>query len=350
MISVTPTIYGKLLAYNELGLKPSEIARRMKCSPRTVRYWLAKKAGPEACRKRKVSVSHSLTRRRQLVKKYVGQKRTRTAVRYTPVFRKPRYQEVVVYPHHNPANIARVLNRDHGIKCSKSTVRRDLLRMGYVPRRRRRAPQLTAKHKAERVNFAHKFLSHRSDLQEQVVYGDEKTFNDNQEQPEAIWLPRGKEAPPRRVEQGPHSLIVFIAIGIDFKFIHVLPNGSMTKDVFRAQVLDRLARLLRRTTHLLMVDNAPPHSGWQEYCRSKRVRVIPYKWPALSPDGNPEEQVNQWLEASVQKHAPWGCDELRDFILREFEAIPQEKINALCRTARSRWERIVKAKGETIKP
>ena len=84
--------------------------------------------------------------------------------------------------------------------------------------------------------------------------------------------------------------------------------------------------------------------------KKRRVRLLPVKWPALSPDLSPVEQVWQWVDYAVKRRGPWGAEELAKFVTEEFEKIPQEKIDRLVDSFAKRCKKVIKSRGETIKP
>lgn len=351
MITIGQVEYGRILAFKDCGLSVAEVAAKLRCDARTIRYWLARKSGPSMNRKRSrnCKVQDLIRRRRGLVKKYVSQKVTRIGVRFTPKLRKARARTVQVFPHHNPRSIAGTLLRQHNIKCSKATVRRDLLALGFVPRHRRRGPLLSDKNLTERVAFGKDFHSYE-DLLDLFVWGDEKKFTDNQSQSEVVWVAKGQQPPTRTVVQGPAQVSYFLLIGVGFRMLIQLPDATLTKETFQKFVLDKVVKALKGTNRVPIIDNAPPHSTWKDYLRRRKVKTPPFNWPACSPDGNCVEQMNGIVDAAVQRRAPVGKDELCKFVEEEFARVPQSVVDKLAKSAASRWERIVKAKGHTIKP
>ncbi len=86
-----------------------------------------------------------------------------------------------------------------------------------------------------------------------------------------------------------------------------------------------------------------------EWLKRRRITLLP-KWPACSPDANPVEQVNAILGRAVQLRGPIGEHELEQFLLEEWEKLPQSLFDDLVRSCPSRWERIVAGGGDSIKP
>lgn len=354
MITITNLEWGKIMAWREVEMPIGEIAKRLRCSRNTVEYWIGRDP-PAVKRSRKLSARRAttITNRRKLVRKLALQKTTRIGQRYTPVRRKVSQREIQLFPTSNPPSIARRLTLQ-GVRCSKSTARRDLIAMNFVPRSRPRAPLLTEKHKVNRISFGEKFLSKADIITSFIRYGDEKIFTDNENLKRVVWVQKGTKPPPRKVEQGPFSVTAFFCIGVGFRFCKVMPRTTLNKDSFRSLVLSELAVALRKDGGILMLDNAPAHTGWDTHMIRRRVRVLSkvlgIKWPAQSPDGSPVEQLNALIEQRVQERGPYGEDELERFIKEEFARVPQLTLDKLCLSAPDRWKRIIEEEGATIRP
>lgn len=351
MITVGPIEFGKIIALRSLAVPVAEVAHIVGCSPRTVRYWTCTNRAPPLAngkRSRRTSASAKMMNRRRLAAHYALQRRTRVGTRLTPKLQKPRGRVVELLPYNNPAAIRRILFEKHRIVCSDSTVRRDLKALGFVPRRRRRVPLLTRRHRTERVGFGKYFLTLPKEVQEDIRYGDEKWFDDNEGLGETVWVPKGTKAPTRTVSQSHSAIQFFLCIGVGYRYIAPIPAGSLTKESFRSCVLNKAVPSLRGNT--LVIDNAPPHSDWMAYVKRRRIKVLQRKWPALSPDANPVEQVNFLLAHALQKRGPFGPQEITKFVIEEFNKIPQATLDGLVKSAAARWRKIVQVDGEIIKP
>lgn len=341
--------YGRMLAYLSEGLSVADVAAKLKCSHRTIRYWQTK-SPPSTPRKWTRKEPPVVAKRRAWVRKLIGQFRMHEAVDYTPVRRTKKVRLIKQFLFPSPAKIAREL-RLRGIVASTTTVRRDLLAMSYRAVALRRGPNLTAEHKRLRVEFCRAVL--KADLD--IIFSDEKQIDSNQDQQEYQWITRRQIPETRLHQQGAPSLTLWGAIGKDFRLLQVLPRTVLNGEVYRTKVLQvncaKLREVQKRNeTCCLMQDNARPHCGSEDFLKRRRVRVLPLKWPALSPDLNPIEQLWSIIAKRVQARGPWGVDQLRQFVEEEWASVPQSTINKLVESFKSRCKSVVRAEGRTIKP
>lgn len=350
-MKVNDVRYGQIQALLQFGLSVCEVSERLKLDHKVIRYWANRPAPSLRGRKaRNAQQSRRQSKRRTLVRKLVEFSCERTAVRYTPVRRTRRERKVIIYPYQSPAAIARALCVEHHLTVSSSTVRNDLLEMGYRAVRRRKVPRMTSRHMEDRVAFGRSFLGRPAAYRVRIIYADEKQFDTNEAFPEAQWT-RGSagNARGRLHEQGAPRINAFIAIGVGFRFILVFKRTIFSAASFRTLVLNRLVRNALPSDGILMLDNAPAHQGSRAYLSAHDIEMID-RWPAVSPDCNPVEQINGILGRRVARSAPFGEEELAAFVEQYFWEIPQETIDRLVLSCEARWEAVIANQGRTIKP
>lgn len=347
-MKVNDFVVGQIVAFREAGVPVEEISNRVKVTPRTVRYWLQKDRRPSDVVRRKRAAKKEVVQRRKLVEKYATMKVTRVGTEFTPIRRKRKTHTVTTFPFSTPSAIVRQLATKDNLLCSVSTVRRDLLQLGFVSRCCRRVPKLSDVQKQARVSFARNFLEKKA-LHGKVLYSDEKIFDCNANR-RSMWVKRGQTPAPREVQQYAPSLTAFIVIGNGFRKMLLFERCRMNKSWFKNKVLAPLIVPLRRNRGFLQYDNAPCHRGHDQYLAEAGVRRLPFPWPSASPDANPVEQINSILDERVKRRAPVGVGELRSFLEEEFAKIPSSTITKLCASVPHRLERIVVEKGSTIKP
>jgi transposase len=108
---------------------------------------------------------------------------------------------------------------------------------------------------------------------------------------------------------------------------------------------------LRVEDMLFMQDNATAHTSCQtrECLEREQIRLL--KWPAQSPDLNPIENMWHSLEIKLRRlrPAPRNLKELWETIEKEWEATPQQEVQALIQSMPNRIVATIKAKGGYIK-
>lgn len=349
--------FAKML--REEGVTNPEIAKRLNTSPATVRTWLARKYPPSQAPKRSApkAVQRRMKARRELVEKLVATKVTIVGKRYTPKRRYVRERKVVRYPYGSSRKIARKITGDKPmLKCSYTTVQRDLrrTRKAYV---RRRIPRLTESHIAARVTFAKRLTSpsHVRDTLPRLVFTDEKWFDSEDGGRSWIWLAPGEAPPPREHERFGPRVMVWAAIGVNFRWLERVPAADDGKgsvkingDVYTS-VISRCVKELRARKLILQQDNAPGHvaRGTAAWFKQRRVALLD-DWPANSPDLNPVETLWAILARRVTERAPFGEEELWQFVKEEFDAIEQSTINGLVMSFERRLRACTKERGKFL--
>ena len=95
-------------------------------------------------------------------------------------------------------------------------------------------------------------------------------------------------------------------------------------------------------------DNDPKHtSRLAKNFLQENVPVV-MDWPSNSPDLNPIENLWALVKRNVEKRKPKNLDDLGEFMVEEWEKIPDEIINNLVRSMKRRCEEIIRTKGERI--
>ena len=96
---------------------------------------------------------------------------------------------------------------------------------------------------------------------------------------------------------------------------------------------------------ILQQDNAPPHTSRvvTDYFQEAGVRTLP--WPSKSPDLNPIEHVWDFLGRKVVARVPQNLRQLRNFLLEEWNQIPENYLNHLVEGMPRRINAVVEARG-----
>ncbi|PKB93572.1 hypothetical protein RhiirA5_240797, partial [Rhizophagus irregularis] len=71
-------------------------------------------------------------------------------------------------------------------------------------------------------------------------------------------------------------------------------------------------------------------------------------WPSNSPDLNPIENLWAIIKSKVEKRMPKNISELEEFMVEEWENIPETVLINLSKSMRRRCELIIENNGERI--
>lgn len=360
-----------------LGCTVQEIAAKMKCGRHVVYCALSNDTPPSERRKNRgppLPKSHRLeiAKRRRLVK--ILAKKTIQIVAKRKVFARGRprhdgtarrtwYIERIVERRQfsSPAAIARELGR-RGFAASLSTVRRDLLALGFKAYCRQRRCALNAESIAKRMDFAKRTLKLPAKSLESWIFTDEKWFDSDDHGDRVEWLdttdPKAKRT-YRESVQAPVKVMVWGAIGVGFKHLSIVRMTAdedgrprrLNGERFRNQCLKALKKskpILRG--RFLMQDGARVH--WTPPNRKYVENVLQMPpvcgWPASSPDLNPIEHLWSILSKAVGLRGPWGEEELIKYVQEEWEKLSQETVDNLVLTFRGRLVKCAAGKGAQL--
>jgi hypothetical protein len=280
-----------------------------------------------------------ITRRRRLVLKYA------TAVEKTPRGVKKKYPSTT--------DIARAINTGkHNIEVTVSTVRRDLIALGFRSAVRQRGPKREPGDEKKRIERCKYFLSQAKDLKK-IHFSDEKTFNTNDHGCRTEWVREGEA--PSRIETTTYNVKtvkVWGAIGHNFKFLVFLPKGLRKQNTqsYKRCLIPYIKDLQERKIEcIFQYDGDRSHSSGEilKYLESKNIKTLPV-WPARSPDMSPIENLWACIARRVDSHGPTDYEELKRFIKAEWDNYPMEMINRMVASFGSRCKKVIECKGRTI--
>jgi len=331
---------GMALAWHIEGLSVRTIARRLRLSHSTVLRYLSAKASlsttsPITSAPRTHSPPHplkSVVVRRRLVKRLALLLSSER-----PGSRK--------YP--STYAIARQCNLQ-GVPVSVSTVRRDLIELGFVLRCRRRAVAFHDGDAHARLQFA------RTCKDTDVLFSDEKVFDTNDHGCRTEWCYQGQHASVRETARWAPRLHIWGLIGIGVKKLVVLPEGSITKEKYKYHCLQRVvvptmeALRAEGRTPVFMQDGARAHTANTNLTYLSSKDIFPLQWPARSPDLNPIENFWAHVQREVSIRGPTDENELRAFVLRVWNDIPQSAVDAYVLSFQQRLKECVRMQGERL--
>ena len=96
---------------------------------------------------------------------------------------------------------------------------------------------------------------------------------------------------------------------------------------------------------ILQQDNAPAHNSEvvTNYFEEAGIRTLP--WPSKSPDLNPIENVWDFLGRKVAARVPQNLVQLQNFLLEEWNQIPQNYFDRLVEGMPRRINAVIEVRG-----
>ena len=153
---------------------------------------------------------------------------------------------------------------------------------------------------------------------------------------------------------GGDSVMVWGGISVRGKTDLVIIEGNLNAERYRDEILEPVAIPYLRNmgpTAILQDDNARPHRARiiREYLQN--VGVERMEWPAMSPDLNPNEHLCDQLGCAVRLRLKnrTTLPDLQHILIKEWDAIPQQKVARLVSSMRRRCEAFVAVHGSSTR-
>ena len=256
-------------------------------------------------------------------------------------------------------NLQDIIKKKLDLSISLSTISIGLKRLKFYYKPPKHTQLLTPKQKSDRVAFAYTmlnmFYSSLIDFND-IIFSDESRFILGDDK-RWVWRRRGENNPSiyKKEEKFPPSIMIYGAIGVNYKSKLVFVSGSIDSSKYRENIIEsEMIETLNETkgkgNWIFMQDGAKPHSAcdtisWLE----KQCRYIS-KWPSNSPDLNPIETLWGLMKRTVSHIQPQNLNELKCILQQVWDNIKQETINNLVKSFFQRLQLIIANNGESIQP
>ncbi|PIC47778.1 hypothetical protein B9Z55_007008 [Caenorhabditis nigoni] len=238
------------------------------------------------------------------------------------------------------------------LDVSKTTIFNIIQRSGtIVSQKMKKAPRMTADHKAKRLDFVKANLSRKWDT---VLFSDEKKWNlDGPDGNRHYWRDLRKDPLLfSRRNFGGGSLMVWGGFCNGKKMKLQFVSTRETSASYQSTLQKAIVPFFRnkRRTHTFQQDNASIHRSisTQNSLKAQKIKVL--EWPAISPDLNPIENLWGLMVRRVYRHGRQynTVQELKDAVEAEWDAITAAELKTLVASMPNRmFEVIQKNGGET---
>ena len=250
------------------------------------------------------------------------------------------------------------LCRRFGTVVCAQTIRNDLHAKGVVCKVRSKVPLVRYNNYSQRWEFSKSVrrLRMRSDM---VIFSDEKIFESNDNDCRTSWVPASADPHLREKSRWPHRIMVWGAVGKNFKMLVVMNNDMAAKaggatrrginsedyinDVLRPFIAER--RRQGASHKWFQQDGAAIHTSKATRAFLEESGLETFRWPAKSPDLNPIERVWAHVQKAVGKMHPLTPKELVTAVKKAWKEMPQTTVNAIVANFDDRVEKVRKLQG-----
>jgi transposase len=238
------------------------------------------------------------------------------------------------------------MQETQGIQISHQSIWRNMKKKGYVSSLPRATPMLTDRHIETRKKWAEE---HMNDNWRQTIFTDETAFDIFRNKVRR-WHKDGQK-PIRRLPKSRQKVMAWGGISEKgktplFCFTNIM-DGPFYVSILQTQLAPAAQNMYGRSWRLQQ-DNDPKHTCRvaKDFLAQNRVKVM--DWPANSPDLNPIENLWQIIKNKVEKRMPQNVEELKEFLVEEWEAISKETVNNLVSSIKNRCNLVLERNGDRI--
>uniref|UniRef100_A0A667ZNY4 Transposase Tc1-like domain-containing protein n=1 Tax=Myripristis murdjan TaxID=586833 RepID=A0A667ZNY4_9TELE len=239
----------------------------------------------------------------------------------------------------------------YGRRLSAQTIRNRLHAANLWSQRAARRPAMTALHRQARLRWCQQHVHWNLNMWRNVMFSDESRFClRHLDRRVKAWRRRGERyadcCTDRVTSFGGVSVMVWGGISLTGKTRLVIIGGNLNAETYRDEILQPVAIPYLHSlgpNSVLLDDNARPHrAGFiRDYLQSLAVERM--EWPASSPDLNPIERLWDQLGRAVRARVTntTTLADLRQMLVEEWDAIPQQCVSRLVTSMRRRCQAVV---------
>lgn len=189
-----------------------------------------------------------------------------------------------------------------------------------------------------------------------IIFSDECRFVEGDDR-QWVWRRYGERNPTayHRTNKFPRSIMIYGAIGLDYKSELVIVEGTIDsskyqENILNSKMIDVLDSNRGKGTWIFQQDGARCHTSRESVTWLRSKCCLIQKWPANSPDLNTIENLWAIIKEAVYKLKPTSIEQLREVILNVWYSLDQSKINNLVLSFYQRLQLVIVNDGESIQP
>ena len=240
------------------------------------------------------------------------------------------------------------LKANEHVTVSSDTILRTLKLLGFRYRPPKKRPNITAENKNNRLKFARSMLQAEVPFRK-IIFSDESRFCKDSDKG-YVWYRPGEtnESIYANLEKFSTSVMIYGAIGYNYKSKLVISNGNIDSDMYQKNIIESGMLNKNPDDYIFMQDGAPAHKSKSSLNWLRQKMNLLAIWPANSPDLNPIEHLWGYMKREVRKLNPKNKQELINIIIQIWNNIPMEIINHLVDSFEERLKMVCNLNGECI--
>lgn len=230
---------------------------------------------------------------------------------------------------------------------SKSTVRRNLIDLGWEKKKGIPSPLLKQEHKDRRVEWC---LAHENFDWDNVIFTDESSvwvYPNNVK----LWTKADSAPLYQRPKYSPKFHVWGGVSSLGTTPLCVF-EGNLTSerytDILETYLLPN-AQVFYGNDWILQQDNDPKHTAKhsKQWFQDKQITVL--DWPSYSPDLNPIENIWGIMKETVNQKALTKIEDMKREVERYWDTITHETLTSLIDSMPTRINLCLEANGDLIK-
>lgn len=250
--------------------------------------------------------------------------------------------------------IQNVMENDHGIQMSASTIKNRIHEEGFVGCVAKKKPFLSAKHMKRRLQFAKKYVDMPISFWKKIIWSDESKFNKKtSDGMQKVWRKPGEtyrlSCMRGTVKHGGGNIMVWGCMswkGVgQLEFIDDKMNADLYINILKKNLKASARKFRLGRNFIFQQDNDPKHCAnkTKEYFEKNGIEVL--EWPAQSPDLNPIEHLWALLDREIGPRSYTRDDNMKNAVLAAWSKINPKQIQTLVESMPRRLAEVIAAKG-----